>query len=282
MKRIISALLMCIILTSCAQNIPADLTENIGESEGISGDTRDTGTPSIAETDNVETEEEKKPFLAEEYFSNTLFIGDSVVSGLKIYTLAQRKTEPTLPGARFLETQEGVSVSDLTGSGGNGVSYTYKGVATPFDEILTKLNGDKPIGRIFIMLGNNDLAFMTKGDVQDIVNDYGDLLRIINRTLPDTEVIVMLNTPRGESNYCPNYVVNKGFNVTLLNSYVDCLRNMCEEDGVKYIDVHTPFLSAKGGMTPEYCSDNYIHLTTAGAEKLVSLINEFAEIDGVK
>jgi hypothetical protein len=57
---------------------------------------------------------------------------------------------------------------------------------------------------------------------------------------------------------------------------------MCEEDGVKYIDVHTPFLSAKGGMTSEYCSDNYIHLTTAGAKKLVSLINEFAESDGTK
>ena len=40
--------------------------------------------------------------------------------------------------------------------------------------------------------------------------------------------------------------------------------------------------SEKGGMTSEYCSDNYIHLTTVGAEKLVSLINEFAESDGIQ
>lgn len=272
---------MCIILTSCAQNIPDASSKNIGDTSRIDADASDMGVPAIKETDNVGSEE-TKPFSAEKYFSNTLFIGDSVVSGLKIYTLAQRKTEPTLPGARFLETQEGISVSDLTGSGGNGVSYTYKGSAAPFDEILTKLNADKTIGRIFIMLGTNDLAMFASPSIDIIIDDYRRLLGIVNETLPESEVIVMLNIPRGESNYNPNYVKNSSFNVTLLNSYVEALCKMCEEDGVKYIDVHTPFLSEKGGMTSEYCSDNYIHLTTVGAEKLVSLINEFAESDGIK
>ena len=272
---------MCIILTSCVQNIPDSSQKEVKESLNIATEPSDIALPVVGDTDSDETEEQK-PFSAEEYFDNALFIGDSVISGLKIYTLTQRKTETTLPGARFLETQDGISISDLTGSGGNGVSYTYKGIAAPFDEILTSLNNDKAIKRIFIMLGTNDLAMFASPSIDSIIADYRDLLGIVYKTLPDAEVIVMINTPRGESNYNPNYVKNSAFNVTLVNSYVDALLKMCEDDAVKYIDVHTPFLSAKGGMTAEYCSDNYIHLTTAGAAKLVSLINEFAEIDGVK
>ena len=60
------------------------------------------------------------------YFDNALFVGDSIMEGIRQYVAAQRQEGEMLGTARFLTTTMGVSLADLVGDRDGGVQFNYQ------------------------------------------------------------------------------------------------------------------------------------------------------------
>ena len=90
----------------------------------------------------------------EAYFEDSVFIGDSIMEGIRQYVAKNRAKEPTLGDAVFLTSTMGVSVADLVKGETDGPFYRYNGQNQPLTEILPQLE----CRRIFLQLGLNDMA----------------------------------------------------------------------------------------------------------------------------
>ena len=73
------------------------------------------------------------------YFDNALFVGDSIMEGIRQYVAAQRQEGELLGTARFLSTTMGVSLADLVVDRDNGVQYSYQGEERPLEDIVAEI-----------------------------------------------------------------------------------------------------------------------------------------------
>lgn len=88
------------------------------------------------------------------YFDNALFVGDSIMEGIRQYVAAQRQEGESLGTARFLTTTMGISLADLAGDRDGGVGFSWQGEERPLEDIVREIAPR----RVFLLLGLNDLA----------------------------------------------------------------------------------------------------------------------------
>lgn len=245
----------------------------------------ETDTPTVSETPEIpetpeapeapvvpEVPEEPQPNLKnDEYFNGTLFVGDSIMEGIRQYVAKERKNDTVLGDAKFVTTTIGITVSDLTGHSDNGIYYTYKGEETPIEDILTSISPK----RVFYLLGLNDLA--AGNDNQLTADRYGELIDNTKILLPSAEVIVIANPPKVRSQWLPAYVKNREFDNALIADLVERLRNVCDEKQVEFVDIHTALSNESGALDDAMCRDGYVHLNDEGAKVVVDTLYKFAE-----
>lgn len=209
----------------------------------------------------------------DEYFSNSVFVGDSIMEGIRQYVVRQRKIEPTLGDARFIATTIGISLSDLVGDKQDCVYYSYRGKEQPLTDILADLG---TIDRIFLMLGLNDLT-VVDADTDVAVERYLRLIRNLQQQFPQSEIVLLTGTPKVASSWLPNYVPNRELDNSLISAFVQKLIAMCDENAVLYVDTHAALQDVNGNLPDDYCRDGYIHLNDAGARVVVEALYRFAE-----
>ena len=229
-----------------------------------------------AETALTVTDVEPSAVSPDEYFNNSVFIGDSIMEGIRQYVVRQRKTEPTLGDARFIATTIGISLSDLVGDKSNCLYYSYRGKEQPLADILAELG---TIDRIFLMLGMNDLA-AADADTDLAVDRYLCLIGNLNDQFPQTEIVLLTGTPKVASSWLPNYIANRELDNRLISEFVQKLVAMCNENGILYVDTHAALCDANGNLPDDYCRDGYIHLSDVGARAVVETLYAFAEAAG--
>ncbi len=208
----------------------------------------------------------------EAYFEDTVFIGDSIMEGIRQYVAKNRAKEPTLGSAEFLTSTIGVSVADLLEGEKDGPFYRYKGTGQPLLQILPQM-GCK---RIFLQLGLNDMA-AADPIVAESIEQYAQLIDLLQDTVPDAEIIVITNPPKVASAWLPSYTPNRSFGNKLIAEYVDALIQMCEKRGILYVDAHAALLDDNGALPDGYCRDGFVHLNDAGSEVVVEELYRFAE-----
>ncbi|MCL2774069.1 MAG: SGNH/GDSL hydrolase family protein [Oscillospiraceae bacterium] len=124
-----------------------------------------------------------------EYFSNIIFIGDSITSGLDIYRDSIKfDGESVLKDASITATKGyGVhnAVSDVAS---NAVNLIYGGKAMKPEDVIA----EKDEKYVFIDLGLNDLGMMT---VDKYMQIYGTLIDNIQAKNPDKTVVILSVTP---------------------------------------------------------------------------------------
>ena len=206
------------------------------------------------------------------YFDNALFVGDSILEGVRLYVATQRTEGTCLGEAKFLATTSGIGVADLVGDRQNGISYRYKGEEKPLEQIVAEIVPE----RIFLFLGLNDLAAV-EPQIDEIVDRYLRLLELLHDACPGAEIIIMTNPPKVASTWLPDYTPNRAFGNELLDSFVEALIGMCEEQGVPYVDIHAALENESGVLPEEYCSDGFVHLNKTGAAAVVSVLYEYAD-----
>ena len=168
------------------------------------------------------------------YFKDTLFIGDSRVEGLKLYSNA--------PDAHYF-CSTGMDEFKLFKDPlyVDGVGYIYL-------EFLLASNKYK---RIFLQLGINSLGY----GFQNHLNHYKEVVNKIRTFCPDADLYLISNMhvatyKNEESKYINNKAINR-FEVEV--------RKLVDDEHIFYIDINEFLDDETGGLNTEYTNDG-IHL----------------------
>lgn len=189
------------------------------------------------------------------FYDDAAFIGDSV--SLKLSYYAEDTGELGKP--LFL-----VSGSYGVGHAVDGTMELYfQGKDTPPQDALAAAK----VKKVFIMLGMNDIG---KFGI-DMTMDYWDkFVKNIRQTCPDIAICIQSMTP----------VWSGGQTGDLTNSAVDeynkRLKAFAVENGCTYMDIASFMKDSDGGLATDYCSDNFVHLTDAGASAWTKVLKAYA------
>lgn len=196
-----------------------DTIEETGKTENPSDNT----TPTVEQDeDDVEPAD----------LSDALFIGDSRTVGIMEYA--------------------GLSEANFFCTTGMSVFNIYKdriSVPTIIGKVtLTELLSNKKYGKIYVMLGINELGY----PFQSVVDKYSELYDFIREYQQDAAIFIQANLhvtkKRSESDkYINNTVINK------LNTE---LEKLADNQNTYYLDVNPLFDDDGGNLSAEKSSDN--------------------------
>lgn len=207
------------------------------------------------------------------YFDDTLFVGDSIMEGIRQYVAAQRQEGELLGSAQFLTTTMGISLADLVGERAGGVQFSYQGEEKPLADIVEEIAPR----RVFLLLGLNDLASDPDPVISDVVTRYTKLILRLRKACPGVEFIVITTPPKVASQWLPDYTVNRRFDNELIRAFVDELRAVCPEWNIPYVDAYEALKDENGALPDDFCRDGYVHLNHQGASVVVEALKAFAE-----
>jgi lysophospholipase L1-like esterase len=217
----------------------------------------------------------KEPIVAKEaydgYFANSVFVGDSIMEGFAQYVRAERNGGVSmLADAKFLTTTYGIRVADIVGDE-TDASYAYQGQEKPLENILQEMG----VGRVFIMLGMNDIAHGFT--VEETLARYRRMLALFSATNPDVDIVAFTTTPKTASQWLPSYVPNQNFASPLLNELAEGIKAVCAEEGYKCFDINAVIRDASGNLPSEYSRDDYVHINNKCSAVILAALREFAQ-----
>lgn len=197
------------------------------------------------------------------FYGEAAFVGDSVMLGFCDY--CDRMGEGFLGEPTFLVAGSFSLFHALRDSSDASILPLYRGVQTKVEDALSQMTEVK---RVFLFFGINDLN-MTDG-VDGTYDNYVEFIRRVLKARPDIEINVISTTYMlygSDSGYLTNE------NIGALN---DRMEAFCKEKGYGYVDIATKLGDRYSGLNSEYCSDNYVHQTTAAYEIWVQALKDFA------
>lgn len=175
-------------------------------------------------TDTSSNKKSTEPEIDEEFFSNALFIGDSITEGISAYGFLDKKNVLAVKGLTVLKAEKEM-------------------------DAIAKRKPD----RIYILLGSNDLLYGM--DSEKFSSEYIEFIQHIKEKLPETKLYIQSIFPVSRE------VESK--KPMLSNSRIDIfnkdLKKMAEQQGIGYIDISGLLKDASGIMNKDYTSDG-IHV----------------------
>jgi lysophospholipase L1-like esterase len=127
---------------------------------------------------------------------------------------------------------------------------TTYGVLNRLDEI-TEAQPDK----VFIMMGINDIGKCRT--TQSIIEDYGKVINKIKIDSPNTKIYVNSVLPINKEIFITHTKIEE---ILELNN---ALNKLCDQTGVKYINLYPLFVTAENKLNPKYTTGG-IHLNGQG------------------
>lgn len=207
------------------------------------------------------------------YFDEALFVGDSIMEGIRQYVAAKRQDGEVLGTAKFLTSTMGISLAGLLGEQEVNVQFSYQGRECLLEDILT----DIAPRRVFLLLGLNDLSSDPDVEVADCVDRYARLIERLQISCPQIEFIIITTPPKVASSWLPDYTANRSFNNQLIGKYVEALIEMCIEQDIPYVDAYTALKDENDALPDNFCRDGFIHLNHQGAAVVVETLESFAQ-----
>lgn len=174
----------------------------------------------------------KEPFQADTaYFDDALFIGDSRTVGLSEYG--------NLGQAEVL-ANSGMSVYKI-----KEASFPLKnGEKVKLEELLA----DRKFGKIYVMLGINELGY----DFDQTVKKYQEVVKLLQDTQPEAIIFLQANLhiSKEKSDTSPYY------NNENINRFNQAVSEMADGESIFYLDVNPLFDDAQGCLASEYTTDH--------------------------
>jgi predicted small lipoprotein YifL len=195
------------------------------------------------------------------YFDDAAIVGDSIS-----YIMYQWEAKYNLLHDALFLVRGGCSI--------NGFVRKYKliyyqGVETPVEDALA-LAG---VNKVFIMLGQNDLSYMT---IEDTMANYKTMVDRIREKSPDIQIYLQSCVPEWFKNGANNEKNEKidEFNVQL-EAY-------CAENDIYFVDL-APYAEDHANMMPTpYSMDYGIHLNEAGCVEWMRVLRAYAKLQTLK
>ncbi len=199
------------------------------------------------------------PQLPEDFFDDCAFVGDSVTYGLMLECMRTGD----LGNVLFLATKSLGLHNSLFG----GFTHSYQGQAMTTEEALAASG----VKTVFIMLGMNDLTSIPP---QQCADHFALLISRILEKCPDMEIYIQSCTPI--------YTGAESAGLTNANAdqYNALLESFAQENGYAYIDIASYLKDQTGGIAHRYCSDDYVHLTSQGAQVWIAVLKSFLAQQG--
>lgn len=191
---------------------------------------------SVSENQTIAQEEAvlpgmKEPFQADTtYFDDALFIGDSRTVGLSEYG--------DLGQAEVL-ANSGMSVYKI-----RETSFPMKnGEKVKLEELLA----EKKFGKIYVMLGINELGY----DFNQTVKRYQEIVDLLCNTQSEAIIFLQANLhiSKEKSDTSPTY------NNANINRFNQAVSEMADGKGIFYLDVNPLFDDENGCLASEYTTD---------------------------
>lgn len=203
-----------------------DITVESGEKDSVG---KDTGT-------ELDKDKEKGAPTVEEFFKDTIFIGDSRTVDLGKYAKMGK--------ARFYAYQ-GLSVRTAIQRDYITLDNNQKGNVID----AAKQHSFK---RVYLMFGINELGW---GSLDIFIDEYRTIIEELRKLQPDASIYIQANYPvteRVSSN-------DKVFTNEKIQKFNKEIKKMAKEENAYYIDLYKCLGNEKGAL-PEEASTDGIHL----------------------
>ena len=195
------------------------------------------------------------------YINETIFYGDSITENFAYY--------------EALSWNQVWAKSSLTPES----ALTWKVPIRPYGVEMTLLDALKTYKpkRLIITLGANAVAVMTE---EYFIKTYEELVKNAKESSPDTLLIVQSIFPV-DIKWDTHANTNNSINNTKINRLNYLLAEMCERQGVKFLNTATVLKDETGRLKKGlgYDSDG-IHLLPSGNSKVVEYVKVHAYIEG--
>lgn len=238
-----------------ADPVKAGLKDGAAAGES-GGDTGETGAPEGAGREGADGtpeaggEDWKREFYPvpaspkadDSYFSDAVFIGDSRVQGLMIYSGLK---EGTFYAEKSMSVNDIMTKKIVAQGSGSKISVT---------EALRK----NQFRKVYIKLGLNELGSSLEG----IVDKYSEIVDEIKELEPEAIIYVQAVIPVTKSKSQSSKVHNNP-RIQELN---ELLKKMSWEKGLYYLDTYTGLADADGCLPKEASSDG-VHLNKTYCRK---------------
>lgn len=245
----------------------------------VFADEQDGGTATeqhISEEEESSEASEEVPVPAEKgiseeeidaYFDGTVFVGDSVMLGFRNYSMSRSNT--FLGRIQFLASGSFSVHNAFWPVTSKSVHPIYQGQ----QRLVWDSIGIMQPRRVFLFFGLND---MNMGSLEETCSLYAQVIANIKTTCPDAEIHIMSMTYT---------LAGKGkgrLNNPNIRQFNEMLKQMCWDNGWGFVDIANPLADGNGDLMPAYCSDNYVHQTTAAYNVWVDVLRGYArsQIDG--
>ena len=222
--------LLVFSFASCKSNKKSDSSyNNETRNYNSSADPPSSSTPSESSDNETDTETNKSevPDVQPASMADALFIGDSRTVGMMEYAGLTEANYFCCIGMNVFNIKK------------NRVSVPSVGKVT-LDELLS----NKKYGKIYIMLGINELGY----DFQSIINKYGDLLDFVNGKQPNAAIFIQANLHVSKKRSDSDKYINNKLNSELSKS--------ANGKSTFYIDANPLFDDKDGNLSLDKTSDN--------------------------
>ena len=189
-----------------------------------------------SKSEAAETSAKKdKDRVTSKYFSDAVFIGDSISVGIKLYEVMQNTD---------VFASVGISLENI---------FTNKAVKLEDGSKVTIFEAldDKPYNKAYIMLGANSLM----SSHEELIKQYGRVIdEVRTRVGDDCIVYIQSVLPVYEEVFHQKYPHNTVTNADI-ESFNILLAELSEQKGVHYLDVASVIKDENGSLPPKYTSD---------------------------
>lgn len=200
---------------------PKDTSEDISSTK-----TEDSSEASTSITDNITSKTNNNTSMGD-----ALFIGDSRTVGLMEYA--------DIDGADYFCTV-GMSVYNIHK---NSVSVPNVGKVT-----LTELLNGKKYGKIYIMLGINEIGY----PFDSLIAKYKELLDFVSEKQPGAEIFIQANLHVTKARSDKDKVINN----PAINKLNEKLKTFADGKHIYYLDANTLFDDANGNLSADKTGDS--------------------------
>lgn len=204
---------------------------------------------------------------AEAWFSDAVFIGDSIMLGWKNYNNSMLTTDPEFFGqTRFLCEGSYGAGHALEPVSDKSLHPVYQGEQRLLWDSIEMMGAKK----VFICFGLNDVAIY---GVEGTANNFQTLCRKIKEKSPDAKIYIISAMYLIDDS---NMKLLTNANLRKLNTL---LRRVCDQNGYKFVDIASHLVNEEGYLLPEFCSDNYVHQTPKAYVEWAKILRSVAAHD---
>ena len=205
---------------------------------------------------------------AEAWFSDAVFIGDSITLGWKNYNdtwLSISGSENFFGQTHFLcEGSYGAGHALESVEQYNG-HPTYMGEQRNVWDSIKLMDAKK----VFICFGLNDLAIY---GVDGTVENFRKLCDKITEVNPGVKIYIISAMYMYKGSFDDTWKLSNP-NLRELNKG---LRQLCKEKGMGFVDIASHLVDSDGYLLKEYCSDEYVHQTSEAYNTWADILRSIA------